>query len=178
MKIMASFRNIRVNILLHFSDAYGKSKIYKKYLEINIGRNVRIMGRPRFGTEPYLIKIGNNVTITEGVTFLTHDGGVGLFRSEYKGINVFGRIIVGNDVFIGANTTILPGVRIGNCVVIGAGSVVTKDVQDNVVVAGVPAKTIRAIDDYKENCIKKAVYIHSSNTEERKKEILDALKNL
>ena len=54
-------------------------------------------------------------------------------------------VTIGNDVWIGANCTILPGVNIGNNVVIAAGAVVTKDVPDNCVVGGVPAKVIKEI---------------------------------
>ncbi|MBR1885984.1 MAG: sugar O-acetyltransferase [Schwartzia sp.] len=54
---------------------------------------------------------------------------------------------IGNDVWIGGNATILPGVTIGNNVVIAAGAVVTKDVPDNTLVAGVPAKKIRELED-------------------------------
>jgi maltose O-acetyltransferase len=55
-------------------------------------------------------------------------------------------IVIKDNVWIGASATINPGVTIGNNVVVGAGAVVTKDVPDNVVVAGVPAKVIREID--------------------------------
>ena len=54
---------------------------------------------------------------------------------------------IGRDVWIGANCTILPGVTIGNNVVIAAGAVVTKNVPDNCVAGGVPAKIIREIND-------------------------------
>lgn len=54
---------------------------------------------------------------------------------------------IGNDVWIGGNVTILPGVTIGNNVVVAAGAVVTKDIPDNCVVAGVPAKMIKTIDN-------------------------------
>lgn len=54
---------------------------------------------------------------------------------------------IGDDVWIGANVTILPGVTIGNNVIVAAGAVVTKDVPDNVLVAGVPAKVIKEIED-------------------------------
>ena len=54
-------------------------------------------------------------------------------------------VVIGNDVWIGGNCTILPGVTIGNNVIIAAGSVVTKDIADNTVVAGVPAKPIKTI---------------------------------
>jgi maltose O-acetyltransferase len=56
-------------------------------------------------------------------------------------------VTIGNDVWIGGNCTILPGVTIGNNVVVAAGAVVTKDVPDNCLVAGVPAKVIRKLDN-------------------------------
>ena len=56
-------------------------------------------------------------------------------------------VIIGNDVWIGGNVTILPGVKIGNNVVIAAGAVVTKDVPSNSLVGGVPAKIIREIEN-------------------------------
>ena len=52
-------------------------------------------------------------------------------------------VFIGNDVWIGGRVTILPGVHIGNHSIIGAGSVVTKDVPDNVIVGGAPAKVIK-----------------------------------
>ena len=56
-------------------------------------------------------------------------------------------ISIGNDVWIGGNVTILPGVNIGNNVVVAAGSVVTKDIPDNSLVAGVPARIIRELEN-------------------------------
>lgn len=56
-------------------------------------------------------------------------------------------ITIGNDVWIGGNVTILPGVTIGNNVVVAAGAVVTKDIPDNTLVAGVPARKIRDLEN-------------------------------
>ena len=116
---------------------YDKARIYNKYLDVKFGKNVRIIHFPRFGSEPYLIEIGNNVTITRGVSFVNHDGGVGLLRQDYPGINIYGKIIIGNNVFIGINSIIFPNVHIGNNVIIGAGSLVTKNIPDNSIAAGV-----------------------------------------
>jgi acetyltransferase-like isoleucine patch superfamily enzyme len=164
-------RNImKARVIL--SDSDGKTKIYRKYLGIKIGENVRYTGTTAWSSEPYLIEIGDNVTITQNVTFHTHDGGVGLFRKEFQGINVMGKIIIGNNVFIGSNSIFLPSVRVGNNVVIAAGSIITKDVPDNVVVGGVPAKILKGIDEYKEKVLKNAVYIFESEPEKRKAEIV------
>ena len=76
-------KNIYIYILKFFSDSYTVSKVYRKYYGVKIGKNVRFTDKyPHFGSEPYLVEIGNNVTITYGVVFHTHDGGVGIFRKE------------------------------------------------------------------------------------------------
>ena len=119
-------------------------------LGLRIGKNVRITGRPYFGGEPYLISIGNHVTISFNVSFVNHDGATWVFRDrpEYRGLQRFGRIDILDNVFIGANSTILPGVTIGPNVVVGAGSVVTKDLAGDAVYAGAPARFVCTIDEY------------------------------
>lgn len=83
----------------------------------------------------------------------------------------FGRIKVGSNVFFGNNCIILPGVTIGDNVVIGAGSVVTKDIPSNTVAAGVPARVIKTIDEYY-NSIKEQVDYTKDLNREQKKEYL------
>ena len=90
------------------------------------------------------IVIGDNVTMASGVFILTHDASTNM----HLGFTKKAPVKIGNDVFIGANTLILPGVTIGNRVIIGAGSIVTKDIPDNCVYAGNPAKKIKDIDEY------------------------------
>ncbi len=99
-----------------------------------------------FSTEPYLIEIGNHVVVSPGVTFITHDGSVWLFRDKYPDITVFGKITVGNNSFIGINCIILPGTEIGNNCIIGAGAVVRGKIPDNSVVMGNPAKVVMKTD--------------------------------
>lgn len=156
------FNLLGLYLHLFISSPYKKASVYAKYKGIKFGKNVRILHYPRWGSEPFLIEIGDNVTITRGVSFVNHDGGVALFRKQYPGLNVYGKIKVGNNVFIGINSIILPGVKIGNNVIIGAGSVVNRDVPDNLVVAGVPAKVIKKIDEYKESTLKKSFKINPS----------------
>jgi acetyltransferase-like isoleucine patch superfamily enzyme len=112
-----------------------------------VGRDCRIY-KFSLGSEPFLIEIGDRVTITSGVLLLTHDGATWLVRADGCRRQRYGRIKVGNDVFIGSNSIILPGVTIGSRVVIGAGSVVTRNVPDNSVVAGSPARVLRTFDEY------------------------------
>jgi len=168
------FIKIWMYLQLVFANPYQKSKIYSKFIGIKFGNNVRILNFPRFGSEPYLIEIGDDVTITRGVCFVNHDGGVAVFRKDLPGLNVYGRIIIGNNVFIGINSIIMPGVKIGNNVVIGAGSIVNKDIPDNVVVAGIPAKVIKSLLEYKSTILPKSIQIEDSV--DRKAQILDFLK--
>ena len=149
---------------------------YARSLGVCVGRRVRLvaMDGGTFGSEPYLIEIGDHVTIAFGVRFITHDGGVWVFRDGDDDIDVFGRIRVGNNVFIGLQAIIMPGVTIGDNVVIAAGSIVTRDVPRNTVVAGVPAKVIKGLDEYYEQVKKKAVRVRGLS-QRKKKEALTRL---
>ncbi len=116
------------------------------------GKSVTVMKGANFGSEPYLITLKDNVRISFNVTFITHDGGNWAFRNEdaYRDINHFGKIVVDEYTFIGAGATIMPGVHIGKHCVIGVGSVVTKNIPDNSVVVGIPARVISNTYDYAE----------------------------
>lgn len=120
---------------------------------------VHIYGRVVWGTEPWIITIGNNVHITEGVRFLTHDGGTLLFRNKVPDLEITKPITIGDNVYIGNNVLLLPGVNIGNNVIIGAGAVVTKDVPDNSVAVGVPARVVKSIDEYFEKIQKESSHL-------------------
>lgn len=109
---------------------------------------LHIYGQVNWSTEPWIITIGKNVHITDGMRFITHDGGTLLFRDTISDLEITKSIIVGNNVYIGTNVMIMPGVTIGNNVVIGAGAIVTKDILDNSVAVGVPAHVIKTIDEY------------------------------
>jgi Acetyltransferase (isoleucine patch superfamily) len=101
-----------------------------------------------FGSEPYLIEIKNEVTISFDVSFVTHDGGTWVFRDLDPSVNKFGTILVKERAFIGARSIILPNVIIGERSVIGAGSIVTKNVPDDEVWAGVPARFVMTREEY------------------------------
>ena len=120
---------------------------------VTIGKGCEIYSTVTFGSEPYLVNIGDNVRVTSGCKFITHDGGVWVLRHMYEDlqdIDKFGKITVGNNVHIGINTVIMPGVTIGNNCVIGVGAVVTKDIPDNSIAVGVPARVIKTIKEYKD----------------------------
>ncbi len=161
---------------MYFAGPFEVGAIFSSYYGVKIGENCRFTGKDiSFGSEPYLVEIGNNVTITHGVRFQTHDGGVGVFRKEYPGINVFGKIKIGNNVFIGEEAMIMYGVTIGDNVVIGAKSLVTRDIPSNSVAVGIPARVIKTLDEYRESVLKKAVYVNSNNASERRLEILSKI---
>lgn len=125
---------------------------YYRYLGANIGKECSFIGRNiSLSSEPYLITIGNNVRVSFDVAFITHDGGTHILRKKYPNASLYGKINVGNNVFIGARSIILPNVNIGNNCIIAAGSVVTKDVQDGEIVGGVPARVISNIEKYENN---------------------------
>lgn len=92
----------------------------------------------------WLIEIGDNVTFGPHVQVLAHDA------STYNtlGYTKIGRVWIGNNVFVGAGSIILPNVKIGDNTIVGAGSVITRDVPANVVCAGNPAKIISSMDEY------------------------------
>ena len=127
---------------------------YAKKLGVEIGDDCRLINNPNWGSEPYLITIGNHTLISNDVMFITHDGSTFVFRDsdKFKDTYKFGCIIVGNNCFIGARSTILPGVKIGDNSIVGAGSVVTKNIPDGEVWAGVPAKKITTTLSYAQKC--------------------------
>lgn len=137
-KIIFTYRSIK----------YRNDQIeYFRKLGVTFGKNCRLVGKNDFGREPFLVTIGNHVSITTS-TFITHDGGVWVFREQKPTIDIIKPINIGNNVFIGADCLILPGVTIEDNVVLGARSVVTKNLAKNAVYAGTPARFIKSIDDY------------------------------
>ena len=105
--------------------------------------------------------------ITDGVKFITHDGGTLLFRDRIPDLEITKPITVGNNVYIGNNTIILPGVTIGNDVVIGAGAIVTRDIPDNSVAVGVPARVIKTADAYFEKIQKESLHLGHLKDQEK-----------
>ncbi|MCR5609086.1 MAG: acyltransferase [Lachnospiraceae bacterium] len=95
---------------------------------------------------PWLVTIGDHVTLAPNVQVLSHDGST----KNQLGYTRIGLVKIGNNVFVGTNSVILPNVTIGDNVVVAAGSIVSRDVPDNCVVAGSPAKVIRTIDSFTE----------------------------
>ncbi|SYZ77255.1 acyltransferase [Trichococcus shcherbakoviae] len=147
-----------------------RAKLVKDNLGVCIGEGCEVYSGVSFGSEPYLIEIGNNVRITKGVNFITHDGGVWVLRNTgiAKDSDIFGKIKIGNNVHIGINSVIMPGVSIGDNVIVAVGAVVTKNVPSNTVVAGVPAKQLKTIDEYYEKNKSRIDYTKHMNPTEKK----------
>lgn len=176
MKIIRIIKHFIYKINVSILSGEKLSRYYSNQLGISIGKKTRFTGKNiKFGSEPFLISIGSNCTITSGVSFQTHDGGVALFRKDYPGMNIFGKITIGDNVFIGNNVIIMPNVTIGSNVVIGAGSIVTKDCPADVVIAGIPAKVIKTKEEYLNSSLKKAVYIRETEPSKRIKEIKEKI---
>lgn len=113
-----------------------KNFMYRHLLGIKIAKNVSVGLMAMFDIFlPHLISIGENSVIGYNATILTHEFLVNEYRT--------GEVNIGREVMIGANTTILPGVTIGDGSMVAAGSVVTGDVPPGVVVGGVPARVIK-----------------------------------
>ncbi|WP_309367378.1 acyltransferase [Sphingobacterium sp.] len=138
---------------------------------VTIGKNCWIATR-NFGSEPYLITIGDHVQITDGVKFFTH-GGAWIFRDRYPTLDTFGKIVIGNNVYIGNNVLIMPGVTIGDNVVIAAGAVVTKSFPDNVVIGSNPAKVIGSTQHLLDRMLEKDMGVKGLTYDEKRKVLLE-----
>lgn len=147
---------------------------------MKLGDNLYVQGIPNFGSEPFLIEIGNDVTLAEGVSFINHGGDARVTKriEKYKDGRNFGRIKIGNNTFIGKGTILMPGISIGNNCIIGSLSVVSSSVPDNSVYAGTPVKFICTIDEYGERLLKNNV-MYPRELEQNRKALEDYLqKNL
>jgi acetyltransferase-like isoleucine patch superfamily enzyme len=154
----------------------NKTKLrYAMKAGVKIGSGCTIVGNVDWGSEPYLIEIGNNVRIANSCLFVTHDGGMHVLRNkdQLPYADLFGKIKVGNNVLIGIRSIIMPGVTIGNNVVIGAGSVVTRNIPDNTVACGVPAHPIKTLDEYYEKAKVTSVPTNGMSAKDKRAYLID-----
>lgn len=150
---------------------------------MRVGKNFgRLSGVILDPSHCWLIDIGDNVTMAPRVHILCHDASTKKFLNYTK----IGRVRIGNNVFIGASTVVLPGVTIGSNVIIGANSTVTHDIPDGVVAAGTPARILYTLDDYLEKekkrmetapCYGPEYTLRESISPEKKDEMRRALEN-
>lgn len=141
-------------LLYRFRGEYTTERLIK--MGMKVGKNFnRLNGVILDPGHCWLIEIGDNVTMAPRVHILCHDASTKQFLNYTK----IGRVNIGNNVFIGAESVVLPGVTIGSNVVIGANSTVTHNIPDNSVVVGSPARVICSLEEYIEKerkCMEKS----------------------
>lgn len=156
------------------SDLYWRfiasPEAYARHIGVTIGKNCFISTR-EWSSEPYLVTIGNNVQVTRGVMIHTH-GGAHVARRQYPEYDVFGKVVIKDWAYIGANSQIMPGVTIGEGALVAAGSVVTKSVDPYTVVGGNPARFISTVQDYIDNNIKYNLNTKSMDSAEKRRHLL------
>jgi acetyltransferase-like isoleucine patch superfamily enzyme len=140
-------------VMLTLKEHMNKSKIKKLHKAgMEIGKGTLLFtSKDSFGSEPYLIHIGEECIIANGVRFITHDGAIRVInnREEYKYINnKYGKIDIKDRVYIGENSIIMPNVTIGPNACVLPGSVVYNDIPPNTMSGGNPVRTKNKIEDF------------------------------
>ena len=144
------YSSVRMDTPPYRKFSLGRHSVVESFCCINNAVGDVIIGdHTRIGIHNTIIgpvSIGNHVNLAQGITVtaLNHNFTDTSKRIDEQGISTK-QVTIGDDVWIGANAVILPGVTIGRHVVVAAGAVVTKDVPDNCIVGGVPAKVIKQI---------------------------------
>lgn len=143
---------------------------YFRSLGASIGAGVDIYGSSlfTFGTEPYLVRVGDSVTISEGVIFVTHDGGLRVHRDEHPDAFLYAPITIEDGAFIGARAVLLPGVTVGRRAVVGAGAVVARSIPAETVAVGVPARPVKSIEEYWEGARDRLISTAGLSAEEKR----------
>ena len=165
----------KIKYKLRHGDKESVNNFFRK-AGITIGENCTICCNI-LSTEPYLIEIGNDVTISGNVVFVTHDNSVAKFFGE--GHDLYGKITVGNNCFIGQNSTIMYGVTLADNVIVGSGSVVTRSVtESNVIIAGNPAKIVGSWGKFRMKAKDNAICTKGFSAEQRKQTVLESEQKL
>lgn len=153
-------KQLIINLIFRLKQTYLRNRYndftianYFREQGARIGQNNRLEIRS-LGPEPYLVTIANHCTVAGNVRFLTHDGGVWVFTEEVPDLQKFGPITILDNCFVGIDVILMGNVTIGPNSVVGAGAVVTKNVPENMVVAGNPAHPILSLEKYKEKVLK------------------------
>lgn len=115
---------------------------------IQIGNNCIFCSPLPIWRDSFLLSFGDNCLVSGNVTFLMHDAAPTTVSGGI-GTDILGRVTIGNSCFIGANSTIMPGVTLADNTVVGAGSVVTHSTKDpGMVIAGNPARVVCTVQEY------------------------------
>ena len=137
-------RSVRMDTPPYRRFSLGRKSVIESFSCINNAMGDVIIGdHTRVGLHNTIIgpvTIGSHVNLAQGITVtaLNHNFSDSTLRIDEQGVSTT-PVVIGDDVWIGANAVVLPGVHIGRHVVVAAGAVVTRDVPDGCVVAGVPA---------------------------------------
>lgn len=168
------------NVLRRFLKLAARPKIYASFVGVKFGSNCVIMSK-EFGSEPYLISIGDNVEVTTGVKFINHEGALWCVRnlySKYSGVDIVKPISIGDNVYLGNDVKIMPGVKIFNDTIIGANSLLLTDTNYGPgVFAGSPARFICTIDEFIDKKKPEFEDTKNLNFKEKKQFFLDKYKN-
>lgn len=174
----------RINYVLHkilsmfYRDSNAYMVNYYREMGVSIGDGTRVFSEI-VSSEPYLITIGHNTTIATGVTFLTHDASIGPLIGREKASDLCGKIVVGDNCFIGHGVILLYGVNIPPNCIVAAGSVVTKSFKESgIILGGNPAKKIGTVDDYIRKHEKDFLKLHGLSADKRKEVITNNQKAL
>lgn len=162
-----------MRLISYIKKNYAKAKggeCFLNYLRnsgITIGDNCRIFSDITT-TESYLIRIGNGTTISADVVLITHDASIQKVLPEKT--DLFGRICIGNNCFIGSNSIIMYGVTLPDNTIVAAGSVVTKSIPESgKIVGGNPARVIGTVKEFGERYDSKAINIRGLSADEKRK---------
>ena len=146
---------------------YNRKWLHKTEMDIKIEE----MRRRGYIIEPYLVEIKDNVTISYDVSVITHDNAP--IKVIEGATDIVGKIVIGNNCFIGARAILLPGVSLADNTIVAAGSVVANSItQPGVVVAGNPARIICTTEDYAKKNYTYCFNFDNMNFEAKKKCIL------
>ena len=152
---------MRITSLRHKFNLMYKKRVLKmsnmdikiaewKKAGVTIGENCRLYCDRPIDRDAFLLTIGNNVTVSGGTVFLCHDNSAAKV-SNNKFTDIFGKITIGNNCFIGNKTIVLPGVTLADNTIVGAGSVVTHSfLKEGCIIAGNPARIIGTADSFYE----------------------------
>jgi len=144
------YGSVRMDTPPYRKFSLGRRSVVESYACINNAVGDVVIGdHTRIGLHCTVIgpvTIGSHVNLAQGITVtaLNHNFEDAGLRIDEQGVSTKA-VTIGDDVWIGTNAVILPGVNVGSHCVIAAGAVVTKDVPDHSLVAGVPAKVVKSI---------------------------------
>jgi len=145
--MIRKIKELLKNYLLNFLNIESNDTYLEKLKDrgLTVGENFNMQKDVILDdTHCWLITIGDNVTLAPRVHVLCHDAST----KNHINYTKIGKVTIGNNVFVGANSTIMPTVTIGNNAIVGAHSLVTKDVPDGEIFVGVPAKKIGLVNDF------------------------------